>query len=150
MHASFFQSVDAADDGDTTLLLDRLLDQVDRESATEPGCKPKKLSVTARKFLLDHPWPGNVREMLDSLRRAAVWTPAPVIDVGDARDALLPCRDGSNRRDSVLSQDVGQGIDLSGIIDRVRRHYPEHAMQIAGGNKTRAAKLLGFGNPTTA
>ena len=29
------------------------------------------------------------------------------------------------------------------------RYYLEQAMQQAGGNKTRAAQLLGFGNPTT-
>jgi len=77
-------------DGDAALLLDRLLDQINRESATEPGFEPKKLSVAARKLLLDHPWPGNVREILNTLRRAAVWTPVPVIDAEEARDALLP------------------------------------------------------------
>ena len=34
----------------------------------------KELSVTARKLLIQHPWPGNVREMLNTLRRAAVWS----------------------------------------------------------------------------
>lgn len=136
-------------DGDAALLLDRLLDQINRESATEPGFEPKKLSVAARKLLLDHAWPGNVREMLNTLRRAAVWTPVPVIDAEEARDALLPNPEGSDVHDPVLSHDVRQGIDLNGIIDRVARHDLEQAMQIAGGNKTRAAKLLGFGNPTT-
>jgi len=135
--------------GDAALLLDCLFDQINRESATEPGFEPKKLSVTARKLLLDHPWPGNVREMLNTLRRAAVRTPGPVIDGDDARDALLPCPGGSNGRGPALSLDVRQGIDLNGIIDRVARHYLEQAMEIAGGNKTRAAKLLGFANPTT-
>ena len=42
-------------DGDAALLLDRLLDQVNRESAGEPGYEPKKISVGARKLLLEHP-----------------------------------------------------------------------------------------------
>ena len=105
--------------------LDRLLDQINQESATEPGYEPKKLSVTARKLLLDHPWPGNVR------------------------DALLPRPKGSDGHDPVLSYDSRQGIDLNGIIDRVARHYLEQAMSVTGGNKTRAARLLGFVNPTT-
>jgi transcriptional regulator with GAF, ATPase, and Fis domain len=136
-------------DGDATLLLDRLLDQINQESATEPGYEPKKISVSARKLLLDHPWPGNVREMLNTLRRAAVWTPGPVIAADDARDALLPRPKGSDEHDPVLSCDIRQGIDLNGIIDRVARHYLEQAMSVTGGNKTRAARLLGFGNPTT-
>ena len=139
--------------GDAALLLENLLDQVNQESATEPGYEPKKLSVTARKLLLDHPWPGNVRELLNTLRRASVWTPGPIIDSDDARDALLPIPGSGpgpySERDQILAQDIRQRIDLNGIIDHVARHYLEQAMQTTGGNKTRAARLLGFGNPTT-
>jgi len=74
-------------EGDAGLLLDRLLDQVNRESETEPGYSPKILSVNARKLLLEHPWPGNVREMQNTLRRAAVWTPGPIID----KTPATPC-----------------------------------------------------------
>jgi DNA-binding NtrC family response regulator len=87
--------------------------------------------------------------MLNTLRRVAVWTPGPVIDADEARDGLLPHPERSNGHDSVLSDNVRQCIDLTGIIDRVTRHYLEQAMSIKGGNKTRAARLLGFGNPTT-
>ena len=140
-------------EGDAGLLLDRLLDQVNRESGTEPGYEPKKLSVAARKLLIDHPWPGNVREMLNTLRRAAVWTAGETIDAEDARDALLlpprPDPGPAGDQDQILGQDIQQGIDLNGLIDRVARHYLERALDAAAGNKTRAAKLLGFGNPTT-
>ncbi len=136
-------------DGDAALLLDRLLDQVNRESTNEPGFEPKKFSVTARKLLFDHPWPGNVREILNTLRRTAVWTPGPIIDVDDRRDALLPSPTPARAEDNILAHDVRQGIDLNGIIDRVARHYLGQATQNTGGNKARAAKLLGFGNATT-
>jgi transcriptional regulator with GAF, ATPase, and Fis domain len=136
-------------DGDAALLLQRLLDQVNRESGNEPGFEQKKLSVTARKLLLDHTWPGNVRELLNTLRRAAVWTPGPVIDVDDARDALLPSPTQDQAQDAILALDVRQSIDLNDIIGQVARHYLEQAMETTGGNKARAAKLLGFGNATT-
>jgi transcriptional regulator with PAS, ATPase and Fis domain len=140
-------------EGDAGLLLDRLLDQVNQESATEPGYTHKKISVAARKLLIDHPWPGNVREMLNTLRRAAVWTAGETIDAEDARDALLaPPRSDpgpSGDQDQILGQDIQQGIDLNTLIDRVARHYLGRALDAAAGNKTRAAKLLGFGNPTT-
>ena len=136
-------------DGDAALLLDRLLHQVNRESATEPGFSPKRLSIEARRLLLAHPWPGNVRELLNTLRRAAVWTPGDIIDTDDAREALLPAPAAQPGQDPLLGQDIRQGIDLNGIIDQVARHYLEQAMQHTAGNKTRAAKLLGFSNPTT-
>jgi transcriptional regulator with GAF, ATPase, and Fis domain len=65
-------------EGDAGLLLDRLLDQVNRESEREPGYEPKNLAASARNLSLGHPWWGNVREMLNTLRRAAVWTPGPL------------------------------------------------------------------------
>jgi len=126
-----------------------LLEQVNRESETEPGFEPKKLSVNARKLLLDHPWPGNVRELLNTLRRAAVWTPEPLIDADDARDALLPSPGKQVQGDPILSRDVRHGLDLHGVIERVARHYLAQAMHITGNNKARASKLLGFGNATT-
>ena len=87
--------------------------------------------------------------MLNTLRRAAVWSTGPTIDADEARDALLPNPTQDQASDPTLAQDVAQGIDLNAIIDRVARHYLEQAMTLANGNKTRAAKLLGFGNPTT-
>jgi DNA-binding NtrC family response regulator len=134
---------------DAGLLLDRLLDQVNRESVGEPSYEPKKISVTARKLLLQHRWPGNIRELLNTLRRAAVWTPGSLIDVDDARDALLPSPVGRSTSDSILSLDVRQGIDLDNILDQVERHYLDEAMHVAGGTKTRAAALLGLGSATT-
>lgn len=136
-------------EGDAALLLDRLLDQVNRESAGEPGYEAKILSVAARKRLLAHPWPGNVREMLNTLRRAAVWTPGQCIDLQDVLEALLPGPPPHPPPGAPLSQDIRQGIDLHETLAQVARYYLEQAMQHAGGNKTRAAQLLGFGNPTT-
>ena len=131
-------------EGDAGLLLDRLLAQVNRESETEPGFVHKLLSPGARNILLAHRWPGNVREMLNTLRRAAVWSAGASINEDEARDALLPTSSAGGVDDSVLSQDVTQGIDLSGTIDRVARHYLEQALNATGGNKTRAAELLGL------
>ncbi len=87
--------------------------------------------------------------MLNTLRRAAVWSGGETIDADDARDALLP----SPIQDPATIQSwpkiSRKALISHGIIDRVARHYLEQALQHTAGNKTRAAKLLGFGNPTT-
>ena len=139
--------------GDASLLLDRLMNQINRESEIEPGYTSKQLSVGARKLLLSQSWPGNIREMQNTLRRAAVWTAGSVIDTEDASDALLPrpqqYRDQGLSEGTVLGKDLQHGVDLNDIIGEVARHYLERAMAVSGGQKTRAAKLLGFGNATT-
>jgi len=128
--------------GDLGLLIETLLDRVNRESESEPGYQHKVLSAGARNLLLQHPWPGNVRELLNTLRRAALWCGDREIRGEDVRDALLPPRPvvGSG----MLNQPLGDGLDLPGILNTVAGHYLERAMDEARGNKTRAAELVGL------
>lgn len=128
--------------GDVSLLIDRLLSQVNDESADEPGYQKKVLSAGARNVLLSHPWPGNVRELLNTIRRAAIWSPGQSIRTEDIRDALLPAI-GDPTRD-VLNRPLGDGLKLPEILTMVVRHYLSRAIEEAGGNKTKAAELVGL------
>ena len=128
--------------GDVGLLVDRLLEQVNRESAGDPGFKDKKLSAGARNLLLAHPWPGNVRELLNTLRRAAIWTESNTISAEDAREALLPVP-GARRHD-VLGRPLGGGLNLPELLSEVAKHYLDRALDEAAGNKTKAAELVGL------
>ncbi len=128
--------------GDLNLLIDHLLDQINRESASEPGYKHKKVSAGARNLLLSHVWPGNVRELFNTLRRAAIWSDGETIGAEDAREALLPApRDNTS---DVLNRTLGEELDLPELLASVARHYLHRALDEAHGNKTQAAKLVGL------
>ena len=43
--------------GDINLLIDRLLDQINKESIEEPGYKHKKISAAVKNLMLQHAWP---------------------------------------------------------------------------------------------
>jgi DNA-binding NtrC family response regulator len=128
--------------GDVSLLIDRLLGQVNEESAHEPGYQKKALSAGARNVLLSHSWPGNVRELLNTIRRAAIWSPGPAIRTEDVRDALLPGT--GDPAGNVLNRLLGDGLKLPEIMTMVARHYLSRAIEEAGGNKTKAAELVGL------
>lgn len=128
--------------GDLGLLIDHLLDHVNKEAASEPGYKEKKLSAGARNLLLAHPWPGNVRELLNTLRRAAIWSDDAAISSEDVREALLPTAVPVRRE--VLGRPLGGGFNLSDLLKEVARHYLSRAMDEAQGNKSRAAELVGL------
>jgi DNA-binding NtrC family response regulator len=134
---------------DVSLLLDTLLDQVNRESESEPGYEHKRISVAARNLLRQHPWPGNVRELLNTLRRAAVWSRDPLIDVREAREALLPLGAPAGPEPGVLGRPLGAELSLPDLMAEVARHYLARAMDEANGNKTRAAGLIGLPNYQT-
>lgn len=133
--------------GDQGLLIDCLLEQINRESESEPGYIHKKLSVSAKNLLLTHHWPGNVRELLNTLRRAAIWSNGDAIEEDDVRDALLPASLGADS--DVLHKPLGNGLNLQDIIGSVARHYLRRAIERAHGNKTQAAELLGFASYQT-
>jgi DNA-binding NtrC family response regulator len=135
--------------GDVGLLLDKLLEQVNAESRTEPGYKDKKLSAGARNVLLHHAWPGNVRELLNTLRRAAVWSIGLNITEEEARDAIITGSRSPGARPNPLDQSVEQGVDITAIVDMVYRDYISRALEVAGGSKTKAAELLGLANYQT-
>ena len=133
--------------GDVGLLADRLLQQIDAESASEPGYQSKKLSASARNVLSRHPWPGNVRELSNTLRRAAIWSDGCAITAQDLRDALLPAARDRGRQ--ILDRPLGNGFSLPQLLAEVARHYLGRAMEDAADNKTRAAELVGLASYQT-
>ncbi|WP_316410596.1 sigma-54 interaction domain-containing protein [Mesoterricola sediminis] len=128
--------------GDISLLIDTLLEQVNREASSEPGAKNKKLSAGARNLMLGHPWPGNVRELANTLRRAVIWSDSATISSEDMREALLPS--SAATRTGVLGRPLGGGLNLPDLLKDVARHYLGRAMDEAAGNKTKAAELVGL------
>ena len=128
--------------GDIGLLIERLMEQVNREAANEPGFKHKKLSAGARNVLLNHSWPGNVRELLNTLKRAAIWSDEPTISTEDVRESLFPV--SGAKQSEVLNRPLGGDFKLADLLDDVARHYLSRAISEAGGNKTKAASLVGL------
>ncbi len=127
--------------GDVGLLVDHFLAELNKRRTA--AAVPKALSVRARKSLLNHDWPGNVRELEGTLQRAFVWSSGAVIEERDVREALFDqLEDGVESR--VLDRPLGDGFSLEKTIGEVAAHYLDRALREAGGNKTQAAKLVGF------
>ena len=133
--------------GDIGLLVDRILDQINEESSDEPGYRHKRVSPAAKNLMIQHAWPGNVRELQNTLSRAAIWSSGATIDLEDIRDALLPM--ASSTGDGLLGRSIEDGVNLSNLMEILAKHYLERALEHVGGNKTKAAGLLGFSNYQT-
>jgi DNA-binding NtrC family response regulator len=128
-------------EGDVGLLLDRMLDGLKRET---PDLIPesKKLSPGARNFLLNYRWPGNVREMRNTLLRAAVLSSGPQITEAEIRQAIFTAP--TQNSDGILNRPLGNGFTLQQALTEVAQHYLRKALEQANGNKSDAAKLVGL------
>ena len=89
----------------------------------------KELNRDARQRLLRHTWPGNVRELMHAVERAVLLTKGASLC---AQDFVL--------KDSTRRASQTQTLNL----ERLEQEAIERAMNIAGGNVTRAAELLGI------
>ena len=134
--------------GDISLLIDILLQQVN-DVANDIGIKHKKISVSAKNLMLQHAWPGNIRELLNTLQRAAVWSDDESISLEAIKDAILMSPKSLQGGDGVLNRPVESGLDLEALMTQVARHYIERALDKTRNNKTQASKLLGFSNYQT-
>lgn len=135
--------------GDIGLLIDHALEKINSDGARIPGWEQKTLSAGARNLLINHPWPGNIRELINTLSRAAIWAPAGTIGVESLRESLFPVTGPRGGSESILNRSLGNDLDLRALVAEVERHYLERAMEEAAGNKTLAAKLIGLPNYQT-
>jgi DNA-binding NtrC family response regulator len=87
------------------------------------------LNRDARQRLLRHSWPGNVRELMHAVERAVLLAKSPALC---AQDFML--------KESTRRASQTQTLNL----ERLEQEAIEHAMEIAGGNVSRAAELLGI------
>lgn len=120
---------------DIPLLAEGFLQRI---AASRQGA-PKRLTPGAFDALSVYPWPGNVRELENALERAAVLTPGDEIDA-----ASLPERITAPRVAPLVSDHPARNPPL----DVIERAYISWVLQAEGGNKSRAAEVLGI-DPST-
>ena len=99
------------------------------------------LSTTAAEKLTSYNWPGNVRELENCIERAVALARFDHVTVQD-----LPDRVQAYRADRfVVAADEPAEILT---MDQLERRYILRVMTLVGGNKSRAALLLGFDRRT--
>lgn len=95
---------------------------------------PPRVSAEAMTRLQSQPWPGNVRQLENELRRALVLCD----DVLDVEHLTAQTR-------LAASQSTARaGFDLKGQVSDLERELLERALEHTDGNVTQAAKLLGL------
>jgi DNA-binding NtrC family response regulator len=92
-------------------------------------------------------WTGNVRELRNMIERAVLLGSGTLLNLDQLGleangPAQRPCP--STSENSELPPLSHRGIDLPDIIQTIERKYFEKALELAGGNTSKAAKLLNF------
>jgi transcriptional regulator with GAF, ATPase, and Fis domain len=153
---------------DVPPLVGQILERVSRET----GKRIERLSAPAMDLLLAHAWPGNIRELINALQFAAVRCRGSAIEIehlppeiraagasGTSRlySPVTPPEESAAAATSAeVVQEFGAGqpagdampAPVKGKRTKLTAEAVERALIATGGNKVKAAKLLGVGRAT--
>lgn len=115
---------------DINLLLDHFLCKYSPETKLVP-------SRETYKTLQQYNWPGNIRELENTIHSAVVTTNNGVLDIKQ-----LPLQSGSDDNMPSLLPLIEKGLSFREIINMVEQRLIREAMALNGNNQTRAAEYL--------
>ena len=120
---------------DLALLADFFLDRIGRRL----GGEPLSLAPDALRLLQAQDWPGNVRQLANTLERTAIFAASGRITAADLSLAL-------QRRAEPIPEIVPPeiGLPLKRAVNEYEKGLIVQALRRAGGVQTEAARLLGI------
>jgi two-component system response regulator PilR (NtrC family) len=95
------------------------------------------------RLLANYRFPGNVRELQNVIERAVALEPGSVLTPASLPERVHGTFAPAGDERGELDFPPG-GIDVEARMAAVERRYLEKALEVAGGNRTQAAKLLGI------
>ena len=106
------------------------------------GFEPEALEA-----LMEHDWPGNIRELENVVQRAVLLSPGPTITRDDVPAQL---RRGPEKGDgdSPVAVLPDEGVNLRQVIEAYESQLVKQALERTKWNKNQAAKLLGMNRTT--
>ncbi|HTC22775.1 MAG TPA: sigma-54 dependent transcriptional regulator [Gemmatimonadales bacterium] len=116
-----------------------LIEQFLENLRQEGGSEAKALSSDALDAVTVYEWPGNVRELENALEHAVVLSKGNLIEA-----TALPERITKRKKEPLVAERSYKNPTLE-VIERA---YIMYVLQAEGGNKTRAAEVLGI-DPST-
>lgn len=113
---------------------------MDHQEREVGGFSPEAIAL-----LRAYPFPGNVRELQNIVKRALVFGRGDLVEAGDLPDRVRGAAPGRSDDDSSLSFLEGEEILT---LEEMKVRYIHHILQRLGGNKRQAAEVLGMGRRT--
>jgi DNA-binding NtrC family response regulator len=119
----------------------RRFNEKNRRSVT--GLQPEALVA-----LRQYNWPGNIRELENLLERLVILKGAGTISLADLPPNVRQVNTGRVTPLTPIPDLPTDGTDLRAILESVEERMISEALERTGGNKNRAAELLGLNRTT--
>ncbi|MEX2583857.1 MAG: sigma-54 dependent transcriptional regulator [Gemmatimonadota bacterium] len=130
--------------GDIDLLSSHFVDVLCRER----GIPQKSVTQEAAALLRGHNWPGNIRELKNTIERAIILSETDAIEPEQIllqQRSSVPAAEAARSRDAVAVITVPpEGLTL----EDVERQLLEITLRLTNHNQSRTARMLGISRPT--
>ncbi|MDH3973832.1 MAG: sigma-54 dependent transcriptional regulator [Deltaproteobacteria bacterium] len=123
--------------GDILSLVMHFVGQFNREFNKDV----KGISKMAERFLLEYSWPGNVRELKNVIERAIILESEETLLVEHLPLEIVAMGTKPRKNEGIDIQIPPEGIS----IEAVEKELIEKALDMTGGNQSKAAKKIGLG-----
>jgi DNA-binding NtrC family response regulator len=97
------------------------------------------VSEVTFKYLLNHSWPGNVRELENVIQRAITLTQHQTILPEDLPKTMM-----QEKEENLIEK----GLRETYTVDQLEKEYIKRVLLEVGGNKSKAAEILGLDRKT--
>ena len=106
---------------------------------------PRKIrfSDEAINWLSRRRWSGNVRELRNVVERVALLSETDLVDVPVLEELARETSDATREIDRIARTLLALPSNLGSKLDIIERAILHHAIEVSGGNKSAAARLIG-------
>jgi DNA-binding NtrC family response regulator len=117
-----------------------------QKSCKSNGVPARTLGQAALRALMDHPWPGNIRQLENAIEHAVAMSGAET----EITPAMLPEEVRTPGYTATLAPVTipDEGLNFTSMVSQLERELILRSLEKTGGNKRQAARLLNLSRTT--
>ncbi|MBM4104106.1 MAG: sigma-54-dependent Fis family transcriptional regulator [Planctomycetes bacterium] len=119
-----------------------------RQACQEIGMDIHRITEPAMRALMSYPWPGNIRQLRNTVQMMVVMCDHDTLDLRDLPPEISRLRalEAGEENQSLPAGNTGPSAEQS--LEDVEREHIRRVLEMTGNNRTEAAKILKIGERT--
>jgi two-component system response regulator HydG len=125
-----------------------LMDHFFKEMSSRHVKRITGFSKAAQGALIAYDWPGNIRQLRNTVERMVVVDLDGLLDVDDLPDDIPPLHPEKIDSSRAALASAGPDSLVGRPLEDVERYYIQKSLELTQGNREEAARMLGIGERT--